>query len=57
MKEVTSYRLHPTLQKLIEKTAKGLNTSHTWVVEAALADYFRDELDPKFKPGMPHKEQ
>jgi hypothetical protein len=58
-KDVTSYRIHPTLRSLITETAEDLQTSETWVIEAALGDYFRDKLAeraPEFRPGMPHKE-
>jgi len=51
-----SVRLHPALEAVALKNARELNTSLTWIVEAALADYFRDSLPPGFRPGMPHVE-
>ena len=50
-----SIRLHPTLEGVVRNKAADLQTTVTWIVEAALADYFRDQLPPDFRPGMPWK--
>ena len=59
MENPKSYRLHPILVQLIDEQSKKLETSRTWIIEAAVAEFLGDELRaryPHYRPGMPHRE-
>jgi len=47
------HRLHPALDALVRQKAADLETTATWIVEAALAEYFHDDLPPGFAPAKP----
>ena len=51
--EPMCHRLHPALDALVRQKAADLETTATWIVEAALAEYFHDDLPPGFAPAKP----
>ena len=55
--KIISCRVHPKLWELVEQQAHDLDTTVSWIIEATLADRFRDQLPPGFTPGMPHKDR
>jgi predicted transcriptional regulator len=53
--EPLAVRLHPELRRLIDRKAKELKVTISWIVEIALAEQFAEELPPSYRPGMPHR--
>ena len=54
-KELMSIRITPALKLWVERKAKRLNTTETWIVEKALETMAGDEIPRSFELGKPER--
>ena len=54
--KTVSWRIPRVLYDVLEKRARCLKTTLTWVLESCVANFMRDELPPSYRIGMPHKD-
>lgn len=48
-------RLHPVVLEAVRRRQQMLQTTLTWLIEAALVELLRDDLPPGFRAGMPYR--